>query len=193
MSRRRLTPDEIALWRSVADRTDRLHPETSPAPRPMPKPTPVKPAMPSAASYRPASPARPRPVAFDLAPALPDRLKAAPLQMDRKAFGRMKRGKMVPEGRVDLHGMTLDRAHGALNRFILSAQAQGKRLVLVITGKGRGGPTDDPIPRPRGVLKHQVPHWLTTPPLAQAVLQITEAHTSHGGTGAYYVYLRKGS
>ncbi|WP_371687459.1 Smr/MutS family protein [Thalassococcus sp. S3] len=111
--------------------------------------------------------------------------------MDQKAFGKMKRGKLVPEGRIDLHGMTLDRAHPALIRFILASQASGKRLVLVITGKGRKGADDGPIPTPRGILKNQVPQWLTMPPLAHAVLQVSEAHISHGGAGAYYVYLKR--
>jgi DNA-nicking Smr family endonuclease len=112
--------------------------------------------------------------------------------MDRKAYGRMKRGKLVPEGRIDLHGMTLDQAHPALIRFILNAQASGKRLVLVITGKGKSGDDDGPIPRPRGILKRQVPHWLEIPPLAQAVLQVTPSHIRHGGEGAFYVYLKRG-
>ena len=111
--------------------------------------------------------------------------------MDRKVFARMKRGKLSPEARIDLHGRRLEDAHGALVRFVLSSQASGRRLVLVITGKGKSGPDDGPIPRPRGVLRHQVPEWLALPPLAQAVLQVTTAHASHGGSGAYYVYLRR--
>ncbi|MCZ4263335.1 Smr/MutS family protein, partial [Limimaricola sp. G21655-S1] len=39
--------------------------------------------------------------------------------------------------------------------------------------------------------RHQVPQWLALQPLAQAVLQVTPAHISHGGEGAYYVYLRR--
>jgi DNA-nicking Smr family endonuclease len=42
-----------------------------------------------------------------------------------------------------------------------------------------------------GVLRHQVPLWLRQPPLGQAVLQVSEAHLKHGGSGAYYVYLRR--
>ena len=106
-------------------------------------------------------------------------------------FGKMKRGRLEPEGRLDLHGMTLDQAHPALTRFILSAQASGKRLVLVITGKGKSGEDSGPIPRPRGALRREVPLWLGSPPLAQAVLQIAHAHLRHGGEGAIYVYLRR--
>lgn len=111
--------------------------------------------------------------------------------MDHKTFGKLKRGRLDPEGRIDLHGMTLDQAHPALTRFILSAQASGKRLVLVITGKGKKSDESGPIPRPRGVIRREVPLWLAAPPLAQAVLQISPAHLRHGGSGAFYVYLRR--
>ena len=87
--------------------------------------------------------------------------------------------------------MTLQQAHPELVRFILTAQTRGLRLVLVITGKGQREDPYDPMPRRRGVLKSQVPLWLRTPPVAQAVLQVSEAHRSHGGEGAYYVYLRR--
>ena len=111
--------------------------------------------------------------------------------MDSKAFTRLKRGKLSPEGRIDLHGMTLDRAHPALTRFILNAHKNGKRLVLVITGKGKMRDEGGPIPVRHGVLRHQVPQWLSMAPLASAVLQVSQAHISHGGGGAYYVYLRR--
>jgi len=64
--------------------------------------------------------------------------------------------------------------------------------VLVITGKGRDDDGPGPIPRRRGVLRHQVPQWLSRPPLGPAVLQVTPAHRKHGGEGALYVYLRRG-
>ena len=178
MARRRLTPEEVALWHKVVEKAERLNPGKDPAPVPMPKPKPSKAPVPRA--DRPEAPVTKAPV---------PRLNA--LNMDRKSFGKMKRGKLVPEARIDLHGMTLDQAHPALIRFILSAQASGKRLVLVITGKGKDGPDTGPIPRPRGVLKRQVPHWLEIPPLAQAVLQVTSSHIRHGGDGALYVYLRR--
>ena len=61
--------------------------------------------------------------------------------MDAGTFGRMRKGKLSPEGRIDLHGMTLAEAHPALISFILGSRAKGRRFVLVITGKGRV--TDD--------------------------------------------------
>jgi DNA-nicking Smr family endonuclease len=198
MTRRRLRPDEIELWRKIADSTERLHPErlTPDAARAddgpqRPKPKPHKIPKSRLPEFRVGDRARGAEPSHDLMPPLVDRLRGAPVNMDSKAYLRMKRGKLIPEGRIDLHGMTIDKAHPALTSFILRSQASGKRLVLVITGKGRDRDEGGPIPVPRGILKHQVPNWLSTPPLAQAVLQITEAHVSHGGGGAYYVYLRR--
>ncbi len=189
MKRRRLAPEEIDLWRRVAEQTERLDPvrsfdpETPPGAQPAPRPRRNEPVFP----HKPA----PRRASHDLVPTLQDRLNSAPVQMDQKAFGRMKRGKLVPEGRIDLHGMTIDRAHPALTRFILSSHSQGKRLVLVITGKGKSRDSGGPIPVRHGVLRHQVPQWLSMAPLGPLVLQISPAHISHGGGGAYYVYLRR--
>ncbi|WP_424988202.1 Smr/MutS family protein [Microbulbifer sp. S227A] len=183
MVRRRLTDEEIDLWHRVAERTERLQPKGTPA-RPLPKPKPNR----TPAPQEPPQVPRPSPAA---PPSPTLSLRPQSVQMDRKAYGRMKRGKLAPEGRIDLHGMTLDRAHPVLTRFILSSQASGRRLVLVITGKGKVTRDNGPIPVPRGILRRNVPLWLGMPPLAQAVLQVERAHISHGGEGAFYVYLRR--
>ncbi|ALI55710.1 Smr/MutS family protein [Celeribacter marinus] len=131
------------------------------------------------------------PMGHNLAPSVSQRLAHAPVEMDRKKFGKMKKGKLKPEARLDLHGMTLAHAHPALQGFILSSAAAGRRLVLVITGKGKDRDDGGPIPIRRGVLKNQVPHWLHQAPLRSVVMQVNEAHLTHGGSGAYYVYLRR--
>lgn len=193
MTRRKLTEDEIELWHKVTRQTERLHPEIpqSVHPSTLPKPKPRKTPKARIDTFELGQNAPTNGRGHSLKPAIGDSLRAAPVQMDSKAFARMKRGKLKPEGKLDLHGMRVDTAHPALIRFILSAQASGKRLVLVVTGKGKDRDEPGPIPTPRGVLRNQVPHWLTLPPLAQAVLQVSPAHISHGGDGAYYVYLRR--
>lgn len=188
MSRRRLTQEEIDLWRRVVERAEALHPEKVPQPLPLPKPKPGKPARHRATTGAPIRHSSAKAAAG--APAAGGPTAPVP-HMNRRIFDRMKRGRLAPEARLDLHGMTMDHAHPALVRFVLSAQASGKRLVLVITGKGRAREDSGPIPAPHGVLRRQVPFWLSSPPLTQAVLQVAPAHISHGGSGAYYVYLRK--
>jgi DNA-nicking Smr family endonuclease len=87
--------------------------------------------------------------------------------------------------------MTLADAHPALLDFVAGAHARGLRLVLVITGKGKARDEYGPIPTRTGVLRHQVPQWLSSGPLRPLVLQVAEAHQRHGGSGAFYVYLRR--
>jgi len=190
MTRRRLSPDEVDLWRKVTETAERLRPEGKPHEAPLPRPKPKKRPYFEVKSFemggKPATPPT-----HDLSPRPTERLAKAPLKMDRKTHARLKRGKLSPEGKLDLHGMTMDQAHPRLVSFILRAQAEGKRLVLVITGKGKHRDEGGPIPVRHGVLRHQVPHWLSVPPLAQAVLQVAEAHVKHGGGGAYYIYLRR--
>ena len=191
LSRGRLNADDLEVWRKVAERTEKLDLKSLFTP-PIDSPTPSPPELrktKSAFVGKPDSKSKPAP--HRPLPSISDQVSKAPVQMDQKAFTKLKRGKLRPEGRIDLHGMTLDRAHPALTQFILTTHKQGKRLVLVITGKGKMRDDGGPIPVRHGVLRHQVPQWLQMPPLSQAVLQITQAHISHGGGGAYYVYLRR--
>ncbi len=182
---RRLSPEEQRLWQKITDTTTPL--ETRPTFLKEPskaalKQTPRK-SKPNP-DFRVGEKAGPAKAATRIT--APDQ----PLRMDRKTFAKMKRGKSIPEARIDLHGMTADVAHSALRAFLLKSHGEGKRLVLVITGKGmrRDG---DSGSREFGVLRRQVPHWLDQPPLRQVVLQTAPAHQRHGGTGALYVYLRR--
>ncbi len=188
---RRLSAEERELWERVKGSAVPLHPAQhipAPVPRsPDPGPTP---APLEVAPFRLGQKVDHR-RSDDLLPGLVESFARMPLRMDAGQFGRMARGKLKPEARIDLHGMTLAEAHPALTSFILGSRAAGRRLVLVITGKGRGA-TDDfaPMPVRAGRLRHDVPRWLSLPPLSAHVLQVAPAHRRHGGEGALYVYLR---
>ena len=194
MARRRiLSPEEQDLWRTVAGTARPLHPKAkfvNPAPEPASTPATLQHARPRVPAFhlgeKHHTPER-RDVSLNLSAALAE----APLRMDAGTHTRMRRGKLAPEARIDLHGMTLAEAHPELVRFVLNSRAAGLRLVLVITGKGKRREDTGPIPQRVGALRHQVPQWLRLPPLGPAVLQISEAHLKHGGSGAYYVYLRR--
>ena len=194
MKRRGLRPDELELWRKVAATTERLKPERIAPKIPLLKPAlKIKPSVaekPVIEPFQIGGGNRKTP-AHDVLPGLPERLASAPVKMDKKAHNRLKRGKLKPEARIDLHGMTMDQAHPVLTRFILHSHARGLRLVLVITGKGKDRDDGGPIPVRRGVLRHNVPGWLASAPLGPVVLQVSSAHLKHGGGGAYYVYLRR--
>lgn len=195
MRRRHLSAEERQLWEAVTKGARPIRGRPAPAaetPSEAPK-TPVK-----------SPPARPRIDPFALGERAPHArprldqpktpgaaLAEAPLNMDAATHARMRRGKLAPEARIDLHGMTVAEAHAELIAFVLGSRARGLRLVLVITGKGKTLHDHGHGPLRIGALRAQVPHWLHLPPLGPAVQQITEAHLRHGGSGAYYVYLRR--
>jgi len=104
-------------------------------------------------------------------------------RMDRRTADRFRRGKLPIEARLDLHGHYQDAAHHALNEFIADSAAAGRRMVLVITGRGsREG---------SGVLRARLPQWLNQPPCRNWVLAFTAARPEHGGDGAFYVLLKR--
>lgn len=193
MARRRsrtLDPAEQDLWQKVARTASPMH-SFKRALSEASAPAAPEPLRPPPAAPQPLAPFRIGSRVARAPVATVNDLSDTPVQMDRKAYDRLRRGKLTPDARIDLHGMTLPQAHPALIGFIMRCHARGDRLVLVITGKGRTAPGDGPIPRRQGALKLDVPHWLRSAPLAPLVLELREAHRRHGGEGALYVYLRR--
>jgi DNA-nicking Smr family endonuclease len=113
---------------------------------------------------------------------LPDSTIPEGRGFDRATETRLRRGQLPLEGRLDLHGKTQAEAFESLYRFIHAAVAHKKRTVLVITGKGQ---------RFEGVLRKMVPQWLEDPALARYIVAITPAAPKDGGTGAFYLRLKK--
>jgi DNA-nicking Smr family endonuclease len=114
---------------------------------------------------------------------------------DRRQAKRIAAGRIEIEARIDLHGMRANEAHGTLRAFILRCYAQGKRSLLVITGKGatadiRDQPFELHHRHERGILKRHVPLWLAEPEMRAVVVSFTTAHARHGGEGALYIRLR---
>ena len=99
--------------------------------------------------------------------------------LDGRTQRRLFRGNVPIDRRLDLHGHTAARAQVKLQLFIEDAAYSGCRCVLVITGKGAG------------VLQSHVPDWLKRAPLSGLVLALAEARQTDGGSGAFYVLLRR--
>ena len=116
---------------------------------------------------------------------VPADLPPPPAPLGRRMRTRVARGKETIDGRLDLHGLTQSEAHVALLRFLRTASVRDARLVLVITGKGGRGEGE------RGVLKRQVPQWLSLPEFRPLVIGFEDAHIGHGGEGALYVRVRR--
>jgi DNA-nicking Smr family endonuclease len=175
---RRLSADEHSLWKTVTRAVKPLRPLTR-----------DDGALPRGSVAGEASPEHPQP-----APAMPaarTRLKEGPLPLaplERRLRQRLAKGSASIDRRLDLHGLTQREAHDALMHFLRTAQGEGARVVLVVTGKGRQSP--DPFSE-RGVLRRLVPHWLHAPEFRPLVVGFEAAHIGHGGEGALYVRLRR--
>jgi DNA-nicking Smr family endonuclease len=169
VGKRRLTADEVREWRQAMGEI----PPDPPAPRP------------DSRFYlltAPPAPARKQKAAT---PPLPGAIPPH----DAKAI---RRGRVAIEARVDLHGMTQDRAHTTLVRFLKKCTADGARCVLVITGKGGKRTDDSPYAEfGAGVLRSSLPHWLESPELAPLIIASAPAAPKDGGDGARYVLLRR--
>ena len=195
MSRRKprsLRPEEKELWEKVARTARRTAPEKltkAAAEELIAEPTATKNASGKELTLRPFEIGSK--AARNLHPAaVGPSVNRAP-KMDVGRFQKLRRGKLKPEARIDLHGKTAADAQADLTSFLFRAHASGKRLVLVITGKGRSSDDSGPIPSRPGVLRRSLPQWVSRPPLSSIVLETTEAHLRHGGSGAFYVYLRR--
>ena len=112
-------------------------------------------------------------------------------QLDGKIRKRLTSGKIEPEGTLDLHGMNRKEAERAVARFVLLSFRSGRRLILIVTGKGRAKNDAGPIPQRTGILRRSLQTWLGAPPLDEIVQFVSFAHEVHGGSGAFYVYLRR--
>ncbi|WP_439572192.1 Smr/MutS family protein [Phreatobacter sp.] len=177
-----LSADDRKVWQHVTASVTPLDPVRALPAEPEPEPEPVAHPIPVAA---PAIPARP--VAAALRRPLPAAPPLAPLEKTLRR--RLARGAAEPEARIDLHGLTQDAAHRRLIGFLRRSQAEGLKLVVVITGKGSR--TADPHAE-RGVLRRVVPEWLMRPDLRALVIGFEEAAAAHGGGGALYVRIRRG-
>jgi DNA-nicking Smr family endonuclease len=171
-SGKRLTDEDRVLWSLVAKSATPLKGR---------KATEEEAPRPSGEEKMPPAAAKATPVA---APATAPKRQHVMHALDRPTLDRLAGGKLPIEGRVDLHGMTQSEAHALLLSFLQRAHANGVRYVLVITGKGFSSGGD-------GILKRQVPAWLSTPPFRMLVSSHDLAARRHGGEGALYVRLRK--
>ena len=113
-------------------------------------------------------------------------------ELDKKTEEKLRKGQIKIERKIDLHGMTQGEAFEALRVFIEESAARKCRCLLVVTGKGKTKSTsEDWLTPARGILKTRVPEWLSFPPFDSQVLRVVTAIPRHGGSGAYYIYLRR--
>jgi DNA-nicking Smr family endonuclease len=120
------------------------------------------------------------------APVRPTRAEAIGETLDGGWDRRIRRGAVLPERTIDLHGHTLASAQAALDHALARALADDIRTLLVVTGKPpREGDTR------RGLIRASIHDWLAHSGHARRIAAVRNAHPRHGGSGALYVILRR--
>lgn len=189
MPRRRLSPEEIALWQQLT-RT------VIPLRRAKTRPEAEVEADVSAAEAFAEALAKPRvkgrvppirPV-----PPLPVAAPAPVPVLDGSWEKRIRSGRLAPDTSIDLHGLNLAAAHVRLERLLGEAVQHGWRVLLVVTGKPRPAPAPGDTRR-RGAIRAEIGVWLTRSAHASRVASVRQAHPRHGGEGALYIILRRGA
>jgi DNA-nicking Smr family endonuclease len=176
MRRREVTEDELQLWQTVTQHDRKLE-----QPR----------FLETALTALPRIEMRPTDARM---PVFSPGMMSAPLAIgayagiDRNTADRFRKGELVVDGVMDLHGMSLEKAHVAVSGFLQAHYGRGSRCLLVITGKGVRKAGENAA---KGVLREMLPAWLEEPGLRPLVLACDVAKPKHGGSGAYYVLLRR--
>ena len=164
MTDRPLKPGETKIWRHVSKT---ISPRRKPKGKGSAKPLPTREDF--ANMLRIPAPVSPR-------------VKPLPQTLDVNQDKRVRRGRIVIDAKIDLHDMTQDMARAALHRAIMRASNRNKLCVLVVTGKGLRGD---------GVLRRNFPNWIAEPTVRPLVASYAPAHIKHGGSGAWYVFLKR--
>ena len=103
--------------------------------------------------------------------------------LNKKKFRKIKKGTLPIENKLDLHGFTEIEAKKELETFLDYCLSRNKRVVLVITGKGRS--------EKGGVIKNNISKWLNSQNLRHKIIGFDYAAPKHGGNGAIYIFLKK--
>ncbi len=186
---RRLGESERLLWdavtRQIRPLRGRRPPPASPPPTP-PPPAPPPPgspgivpaagALPAAASPPPVQRTMPHPGAARLV-----EIGTRQPGLDDTSWRRLSNGGLRPQRTLDLHGRTAQSAFTALHGFLLRAQSEQLRCVEIITGVGSG--------QEGGILRRELPFWLSRQDLRHLVLAAVHPHPAN--QGAVRVLLRR--
>ena len=107
---------------------------------------------------------------------------------------KLQRKNPIKVKSIDLHGYTLEQANKTIEEFIKNAFENSIRKLVIVTGKGiHSNNENDPyVSKNLGILKYSVPEYiLKSESLMSVINEITDAKIEDGGSGAFYIYLKK--
>ncbi len=113
-----------------------------------------------------------------------------PHSMQKSKRRALNRGQLEPTARIDLHGLKLEDAREAFNRFVGIKTKEQHKMLLVITGRGGNVRRTEFGEEVSGIIKRAFPLWVQDQNIAKLVSHYCSAHIRHGGEGAFYIFTR---
>lgn len=110
-------------------------------------------------------------------------VEGARTRTGRRYLRRLKRGDFSVQDHLDLHGLDVDEAREALERFLKRARQKGHTCVRVVHGRGMHSENEPAL------MKLEVTRWLSSRRLSRLVVAFASARWKDGGSGAVYVLL----
>ena len=115
-------------------------------------------------------------------------------KIPNKDFIQKKNIRYEKIKKIDLHGYTIEEANKAIEQFIQKSFDENVTKIIVITGKGlRSSNIENPyLSKDLSILKYSVPEFIEkNKSLTQLIIETTDAKIEDGGSGAFYIYLKR--
>ena len=115
-------------------------------------------------------------------------------KIPNKDFVHKKNIRYEKIKKIDLHGYTIEEANKAMEQFIQKCFDENVTKIIVITGKGlRSNNIENPyLSKDLSILKYSVPEFIEkNKSLTQLIIETTDAKIEDGGSGAFYIYLKR--
>lgn len=114
-----------------------------------------------------------------------DRLEGRRITVDPREIRKLRKGMYAVDGKLDLHGMSLEEAREAVTAFVKRRQSEGDHVIAIIPGRGSHSPGGI------GVLRGEIGAWLSDGRAARHVAAFATAPDDMGGAGVLLVLLAR--
>ena len=107
---------------------------------------------------------------------------------------KIGKNKIEKKRMIDLHGFTLDEANKTIKSFINKSFKDGVSKLIVVTGKGLHSKNESNpfVSKKLSILKYSIPEFIkSNDVLMRKIIEIKDADIKDGGSGAFYIYLKK--
>lgn len=106
---------------------------------------------------------------------------------------KLKKGKILIDKKIDFHGLSIEEAKRRFINTIDACYYSNKRCILFITGKGIKNSDSETTNKKLfyGKIRENFKKWIYEKNVISRILNVVPAGFSHGGDGAFFVYLRK--